>query len=761
MQAVGPTEFQDILALQKHALERENFCRVYSERHDIEIKGLGDEPLKCDKCERWIDTLMWQIDASSFTEECVSCRPPKNEDEQLLALCAIANAIEKKKSPSLYQRLQKEEWVLVTLGPICHRVLMIIVSENVLLMLLKNKNNAAELANARKEAAKWVETGDSGSGMLTNMMESVGEKTAGWDTFTDYITGAIKGPIKIKADEVKEYVEVMFSRQCELMERLLDIHAWHRLSQISQESRVSDAYTLLLAFEGDGGSVSGKQPRVNRIGESFDGNPWYHWTMNLCNARNNREADLLIIELRSAPSWTKYPFLRKGIVLTCKFLLSFCLDSSGTNRWRLEEVVKILNDINYKEVWQLISKAIPQILQSSIELDADAMHAAIQCAIHVNQVKENRDLIDQCKIACYDALFLRVKKTSGIDGTYKNVDFVSVWQFAPKNGGKEVDWENFSTEINEALERAKDEIEIRISDGSVFNFRLSEMRKDDNVFRIRRHLIPPEIPAHWPGFGLQTLPIGAAKGNLQRLFCECRHSTCMSGHLTVEEVIHVGNLQLWNAYQMEKSAMRARHAVQSTKVHSLSQPVQPCLQELHDCDLAMNETYAFHGTSKAVAATVMKMGFDDRVSNSGLYGTGVYFSPQCCKAMGYAQQDADGLYNVFVARVVLGDPFETSTTMSNLRRPPGRDEMGKNNAFRQDYTHDYSYRSQTNSMNPCDSVVALYQGEGGGYGPPMDAETRKKQDPPVNYNRGHNEFIVFDRRQAFPEYLCRVRIERN
>jgi len=100
----------------------------------------------------------------------------------------------------------------------------------------------------------------------------------------------------------------------------------------------------------------------------------------------------------------------------------------------------------------------------------------------------------------------------------------------------------------------------------------------------------------------------------------------------------------------------------------------------------------------------------------------------------------------------------TATTMSNLRRPPGRDEMGKNNAFRHDY-HDYSYRSQTNSMNPCDSVVALYQGEDGGYGPPMDAESRKKQDPAVN--RGHNEFIVFDRRQAFPEYLCRVRIERN
>ena len=117
-------------------------------------------------------------------------------------------------------------------------------------------------------------------------------------------------------------------------------------------------------------------------------------------------------------------------------------------------------------------------------------------------------------------------------------------------------------------------------------------------------------------------------------------------------------------------------------------------------------------TRGQVAELIATHGFDERVASlSGLYGAGVYFANQACKAAQYAERDRRGHKTIIVARVTLGDPYYAASTDHSLRRPPDR-----NAAFSKGATFD--------------SVVA---------------------------NGEHRELIVYDHRQACPEIILRVK----
>ena len=90
----------------------------------------------------------------------------------------------------------------------------------------------------------------------------------------------------------------------------------------------------------------------------------------------------------------------------------------------------------------------------------------------------------------------------------------------------------------------------------------------------------------------------------------------------------------------------------------------------------------------------------------GLYGGGVYFACESCKSAQYAPVE-NGLKMLVISRVVLGDPYYATAAMQNERRPPLR-----GGAFAPGLTFD--------------SVVA---------------------------NMLHREFIVYDHKQAYPEYI--------
>ena len=115
-----------------------------------------------------------------------------------------------------------------------------------------------------------------------------------------------------------------------------------------------------------------------------------------------------------------------------------------------------------------------------------------------------------------------------------------------------------------------------------------------------------------------------------------------------------------------------------------------------------------HGTSDFVIRDIIaRTGFDERVANlRGLYGGGVYFACESCKSAQYAPVE-NGLKMLVICRVVLGDPYYATSAMQNERWPPLR-----GGAFSPGLTFD--------------SVVA---------------------------NMLHREFIVYDHKQAYPEYI--------
>eukprot|EP00747_Dinoflagellata_sp_TGD_P013648 gnl/TRDRNA2_/TRDRNA2_122737_c0_seq1.p1 gnl/TRDRNA2_/TRDRNA2_122737_c0~~gnl/TRDRNA2_/TRDRNA2_122737_c0_seq1.p1 ORF type:complete len:114 (+),score=10.19 gnl/TRDRNA2_/TRDRNA2_122737_c0_seq1:116-457(+) len=111
-------------------------------------------------------------------------------------------------------------------------------------------------------------------------------------------------------------------------------------------------------------------------------------------------------------------------------------------------------------------------------------------------------------------------------------------------------------------------------------------------------------------------------------------------------------------------------------------------------------------------------GFDDRLSERDLYGSGIYFTTESCKAAQYCKRSSGRLCLV-VARVLLGHPYLASEPMRGQRRPPLADLHGV----------------------PYDSVIAR---PGIVNGKP--------------HRQVHWEFVVPDT-QAYPELFIRVRLD--
>lgn len=94
----------------------------------------------------------------------------------------------------------------------------------------------------------------------------------------------------------------------------------------------------------------------------------------------------------------------------------------------------------------------------------------------------------------------------------------------------------------------------------------------------------------------------------------------------------------------------------------------------------------------------------------GLYGAGIYFASEACKASQYAKKNpSTGTKVIFVSRVLLGDPHYLQAAFKD-RRPPQRDH------------------APVGVMH--DSCVA---------------NTSRSQV--------HREFVLYDHRAAYPEYI--------
>lgn len=158
-----------------------------------------------------------------------------------------------------------------------------------------------------------------------------------------------------------------------------------------------------------------------------------------------------------------------------------------------------------------------------------------------------------------------------------------------------------------------------------------------------------------------------------------------------------------------------------------------------------NEIFGFHGCPANAVDKIVSEGFDMRVSIAqlrenriayGYFGNGIYLAENASKSDEYSQSDGFGMHSVFLTRASFGVPFiSTADARTNplqtvlpskqnrlwaLMRAPYIDEIGRAG----------------------DSLVHL---------------AARVSDNKQSWPTKNNDFVIYDRTQAYPEFLITYR----
>jgi len=201
----------------------------------------------------------------------------------------------------------------------------------------------------------------------------------------------------------------------------------------------------------------------------------------------------------------------------------------------------------------------------------------------------------------------------------------------------------------------------------------------------------------------------------------CRWSDAKNAK--VVSVERIENENLWQMYQIKRDMIRKTLSVGAMSMRKLSAVTrwQPALNgSKNDLSADINEFYLFHGTSSRKASVIAEHGFDERVAEmGGLYGAGSYFASSACKSHQYSHENKDSsCFVMLVCRVTMGQPYCTSRTHSNERRPPD---------------------NPATPGRPFDSIFA-------------------EKGIAHSGSQQHNEYVVFDRLQVYPEFIVRYAV---
>lgn len=252
-----------------------------------------------------------------------------------------------------------------------------------------------------------------------------------------------------------------------------------------------------------------------------------------------------------------------------------------------------------------------------------------------------------------------------------------------------------------------------------------ESKRDELM--LREMGVKASVPEYWQNQQLSATPHvkvewpGGSKRVFDLLKHTCIHSHCAGrdGTFVLDEihkvrVWRIENPMLWKQYCAKSLELESRHSLNRAKGKSFDcEPVQPPVPVFWQpspnstLNKELNEVMLWHGTKKETADVIVRDGFDERVcSLSGLFGAGLYFAQDSCKSGQYAARDRNNVHWFLLSRVLLGRPYYAKQAMNSLRKAP----------------------------EGFDSVVYNGGGIAGGLGQ-------------------HRELIVYDRFQAYPEYL--------
>eukprot|EP00802_Teleaulax_amphioxeia_P001877 Tamp_01879.p1 GENE.Tamp_01879~~Tamp_01879.p1 ORF type:complete len:1262 (+),score=324.47 Tamp_01879:258-3788(+) len=268
-------------------------------------------------------------------------------------------------------------------------------------------------------------------------------------------------------------------------------------------------------------------------------------------------------------------------------------------------------------------------------------------------------------------------------------------------------------------ERKRDEEAKLASERKEIDRRKAELAKKE-----KEASTDVRVPMYWKNkTGFSRVLSHSVKDALQQFLVQssaCCHA--VTSRAEVMSIERIENECLWQMYQTRRGILKKTLAARNCPVPRLSSKIgwQPDIPSAKDLSADVNEFYLFHGTSSATAGIIAEHGFDERVANlGGLYGAGSYFAINACKSHQYRRSAPGSRAHVMlVCRVTMGIPFYTSTQHTHARRAPD---------------------NPATAGRPFDSIFA----EGG------IANGGSQQ---------HNEYVVFDGSQVYPEYVVHYRV---
>ncbi|CAE7459970.1 Tnks [Symbiodinium sp. CCMP2456] len=230
---------------------------------------------------------------------------------------------------------------------------------------------------------------------------------------------------------------------------------------------------------------------------------------------------------------------------------------------------------------------------------------------------------------------------------------------------------------------------------------------DEEIFKRVRILVPSQQ-------GLEMERV--VRGSVFHHFAFRGLSACDLDTVTIKRAWRIEHPTLFRKYSQCRSTLQEQS---QSGVPDINPPIGEELSELaqrlldRDVRAPVNEVFLFHGTCTSNIRSIVARGFDFRLATAGFYGHGTYFASQSCKSWQYCRSGiTDEARYMIIARVSLGKPYYTKQVERNRKRPP----------------------------EGFDSVVANPG--------PMEGHHQSHQS--------HQEFVIFDRYQAFPEFVVEI-----
>ncbi|CAF3615889.1 unnamed protein product [Adineta steineri] len=212
----------------------------------------------------------------------------------------------------------------------------------------------------------------------------------------------------------------------------------------------------------------------------------------------------------------------------------------------------------------------------------------------------------------------------------------------------------------------------------------------------------------------------------------------------VKQIRRIQNIRLWHEYCYQKDSIINKNNDQIDDCgSSIYLEVNPILMPLLDKNA--NEYWLFHGCDQTHISDLLQIGYDPRISNSlGIFGGGFYLAENSSKSNQYipcpgcggnnrfsrdecsCPSQSDFVFSIILYRVVLGD-VHIAFKYDKVKYCGGAMQNGRQINIRRP-------PKKANGHDVFDSLMGESIENGGNY-------------------LQHREFVIYDRGQAYPEYV--------